>query len=91
VFEKGSIYWTETTGAHDVRGRIRDKYKELGWETGRLGYPTSDETTVTEGKKSTFEHGAIVWNSSTDMVYRHVPVIPARLSHVCLLGGGPHS
>jgi uncharacterized protein with LGFP repeats len=66
VFERGSIYWTAKTGAREVLGRIRDKWKELGWEAGALGYPVSGEYSVTEGKRSDFEHGSITWNSSND-------------------------
>src|SRR5690606_3973694 len=58
VFEKGSIYWTAATGAHEVLGRIRDEYKARGWEAGPLGYPTSGEYAVPEGKRSDFEHGS---------------------------------
>ncbi|MEO8701243.1 MAG: hypothetical protein ABI867_14425 [Kofleriaceae bacterium] len=73
VFTGGSIYWTATTGAHEVHGVIRDKYAELGWEAGRLGYPTSDEVTVASGNRSDFEHGSIAWDSqtnSTTVTYR---------------------
>ena len=40
----GSIYWTPSTGAWSVHGAIRDHWASLGWETGPLGYPTTDET-----------------------------------------------
>ena len=66
VFQGGSIYWTASTGAHVVFGRIRDKWKELGWEAGVLGYPTSDEYDVTGGKRSDFEHGSITWHAADD-------------------------
>ena len=59
-FEGGSIYWTPQTGAHDVRGQIRDKWEELGWETGRLGYPTSDQRKHGDTLSNEFEGGAIV-------------------------------
>jgi hypothetical protein len=68
VFEGGSIYWSPKTGAHEVRGAIRDKYKELGWETGDLGYPTSGEVSLPDGLRSDFEHGSITWTRSTDKV-----------------------
>lgn len=42
-FQGGSIYWSPETGAKALRGLIRGKYKTLGWETSRLGYPTSNE------------------------------------------------
>jgi hypothetical protein len=68
VFEHGSIYWTEETGAHEVLGFIRDKWKALGWETGALGYPISGEQVVTGGRKSDFQHGSLTWNSATGAV-----------------------
>ncbi|CAN5825570.1 hypothetical protein BH11MYX3_BH11MYX3_29320 [soil metagenome] len=66
VFERGSIYWTPQLGAFEVHGRIRDAWATAGWETGALGYPTSDETDVPGGRRSTFQHGAITWTASTD-------------------------
>jgi hypothetical protein len=68
VFERGSIYWTEATGAHEVLGVIRDKWKELGWEAGALGYPISGETEVAGGRTSEFEHGSITWKRDTGAV-----------------------
>lgn len=48
-FAGGSIYWTSTTGAWEVHGTIRDKWKALGWEKGVCGYPTTDETPCPDG------------------------------------------
>lgn len=67
VFERGSIYWTAATGAHEVHGRIRDAWAQAGWEAGALGYPIADEYAVTGGRRSDFEHGSITWDASTDM------------------------
>jgi uncharacterized protein with LGFP repeats len=61
VFANGSIYWKHTTGAHEVHGAIRDAWKDHGWEAGALGYPTSDEYAVTEGRRVDFERGSITW------------------------------
>lgn len=66
VFQNGSIYWTPATGAHEVHGRIRDKWAETGWEAGSLGYPSSDEYEVTGGRKQDFQRGSISWNAATD-------------------------
>ncbi len=68
VFERGSIYWTAATGAHEVLGAIRDEWKSLGWETGSLGYPVSGEYDVAGGRKSDFQHGSLTWNSTSDQV-----------------------
>lgn len=62
VFERGSIYWSPKTGAHEVYGYIRDTYKEVGWEAGPLGYPISGEYEVEKGRRSDFEHGSITWD-----------------------------
>jgi uncharacterized protein with LGFP repeats len=68
VFQGANIYWTPQTGAHEVHGAIRDKWKELGWELGALGYPTSDEYAISGGRRSDFEHGSISWASATGKV-----------------------
>ncbi|MFI5529964.1 LGFP repeat-containing protein [Kitasatospora sp. NPDC051853] len=49
VFDNGSIYWTPDTGAHAVWGAIRQRWADLGWERGYLGYPLSDEITNPDG------------------------------------------
>ena len=66
VFEQGSIYWTPALGAHEVHGRIREAWAAAGWETGRLGYPISDEYADGDGRRSDFEHGYIHWSAATD-------------------------
>jgi hypothetical protein len=66
VFVNGSIYWSPSTGAHEVHGAIREKWKAVGWEAGPLGYPTSDEYDVANGRASDFEHGTITWNKTSD-------------------------
>jgi hypothetical protein len=66
VFERGSIYWTPSLGAFEVHGRIRDAWAAEGWETGRLGYPISDEYVVAGGRRSDFQHGYIQWESATN-------------------------
>jgi uncharacterized protein with LGFP repeats len=65
VFQNGSIYWSPNTGAHEVYGKIRDKWKELGWEAGALGYPTSGEYDVAGGRQNDFEHGSIRFDSAS--------------------------
>lgn len=71
VFQGGILYSTANTGTHLVRGAILSRYGNVGWETGALGYPTSDETcsTITTACTSTFEGGAIVWSPTTGPLY----------------------
>ncbi|MGY1682447.1 hypothetical protein [Geodermatophilus sp. SYSU D01176] len=61
----GAVYWTSSTGARVVRGWILAKYREWGAENGVLGYPTSDETVVPGGARSTFQNGHVYWSEST--------------------------
>jgi hypothetical protein len=67
VFQNGSIYWTPQTGAFEVHGAIRDKWAEVGWEAGLLGYPISNETKTPDGagRFSVFQHGSIYWSPAT--------------------------
>ncbi|ATB27278.1 N-acetylmuramoyl-L-alanine amidase [Melittangium boletus] len=65
---EGSIYWTQATGAHEVHGLIRAKWKELNWEKGALGYPVSDEYAVTGGRESEFQKGFLTYNAASNSV-----------------------
>lgn len=76
-FAKSSIYWhpaVDRGNAHQVGGAIFTKWGEVGWETGPLGYPVSDErrTSVASvpglnwGQKITgawndFQGGKVMW------------------------------
>lgn len=43
-FQRGSIYWTPSTSAHEVHGLIRNFWAQHGWErNAQLGYPLTDE------------------------------------------------
>jgi uncharacterized protein with LGFP repeats len=67
-----SIYFSPNTGVHYVAGTIRNTWASLGWEAGRLGYPTSDEYNAPGGRRSDFQHGAINWysnNNTTQVTY----------------------
>jgi L,D-peptidoglycan transpeptidase YkuD (ErfK/YbiS/YcfS/YnhG family) len=66
-FAGGSVYWSEPTGAWSVGGAIRDTWGALGWETGLLGFPTSDERSTPDGRGrfNLFASGAVYWTPST--------------------------
>ncbi|GAA2018856.1 hypothetical protein WDZ16_09160 [Pseudokineococcus marinus] len=64
-FQGGSIYATDATGSHDVRGAIRSRWASLGWERGALGYPTSDVLKTSTGLVSHFQGGSIRWVTAT--------------------------
>jgi hypothetical protein len=66
--EKGAIYWSPQTGARFVKSDALAKYKSLGAETGKLGYPVSDERlTPSGGMRQTFEHGFLRTTSTGDL------------------------
>lgn len=63
-----SIHWTPRTGAHAVWGSILQKWAQLNWENGPLGYPVTDETTTPDGigRFNHFENGgSIYWTPDT--------------------------
>ncbi|MEU3843815.1 DUF2599 domain-containing protein [Streptomyces sp. NPDC028635] len=64
-FQRGSIYWSPSTGAHPVWGLIGWYWGKQGYEGGFFGYPTSDEYPGTKiggpddantGVRQDFEH-----------------------------------
>ncbi|KAH8415453.1 hypothetical protein KR215_011149 [Drosophila sulfurigaster] len=60
VFDSGNIYWSGATGAHSVaRGDLFRAWGEEGYEQGRFGFPTSDETEENGVRRITFQHGEI--------------------------------
>ena len=67
-FQNGSIYWSPTTGAHEVHGPIRAKWESLGWERSTLGYPVRGEYAVTGGRESEFQRGFITRDTTTGAV-----------------------
>ena len=66
-FERGSVYWTPTTGAREIRGGIRDTWSQLGWERSALGYPTTNELGTPDGRGrfNHFERGSVYWTPTT--------------------------
>ncbi len=41
-FERGTVYWSAATGAHDISGVVAARWAAQRWEAGPLGYPTTD-------------------------------------------------
>lgn len=66
-FAHGSIYFTKEHGAFEVHGAIRDKWAQLGWEAGFLGFPVTDESGTPDGvgRFNHFEGGSIYWTPGT--------------------------
>jgi uncharacterized protein with LGFP repeats len=65
-YQRGFVVYSPATGAQVSRGAIRTAYAKLGYEKGRMGYPTSGEM-LSANKTSTYQryqHGTIVWNAT---------------------------
>lgn len=54
-FQYGSIYWSSSTGTYEVQGSIYNEYANV-WHgpTGGLGFPTSNELGIANGRVSYF-------------------------------------
>jgi len=65
-YQHGAIVWSPATGAHTSFGGIRSVWASTGFESGRLGYPTSDEyTTGNDGSVAqNYQGGVIHWTPS---------------------------
>ena len=66
-FRGGRAYWSPKTGAHFVWGRIGARYASMNGPDSWLGYPTSEEHVISNGRGrfTTFENGAIYWTHET--------------------------
>ncbi|MCZ2859553.1 N-acetylmuramoyl-L-alanine amidase, partial [Blastococcus sp. VKM Ac-2987] len=69
AFRGGGIYWSQATGAHVVKGATFDLWARNGWETGFLGYPTTDESNAPGGTYTHFQGGSIYWSPATGAHY----------------------
>ena len=74
IFERGAIVWSPKNGAFISKGAIRAVWLKTGAQDGKLGYPTTDEITFTDGQVSQFfEGGVIVWSAKKGAVVTVVP------------------
>jgi len=67
LFQNGSIYWNPATGAQEVHGAIRSEWGSLGYETGFLGLPTTNENTTPNGvgRYNHFQGGSVYYAPAT--------------------------
>ncbi|NUS42357.1 MAG: esterase [Mycobacteriaceae bacterium] len=71
-FDGGAIYWSPTTGAHNIWGDIRTTWQDHGGAAGALGYPTTDEKDAANGgKEAQFTGGKITWMDGHSTVTTH--------------------
>jgi hypothetical protein len=64
-FQRGTIYWSPWSGAHEIHGAIRERWFAMSREVSYLGYPTSDEKDYEGGRRSDFQNGHIDWTAKT--------------------------
>jgi uncharacterized protein with LGFP repeats len=53
-----------------VTGAIAGQWRAAGGEASALGYPTSAEYDVPNGRQQDFEHGRLTWSRDTGAVSR---------------------
>ena len=68
LFQGGAVYWTPTTGAHEVVGAIFGTWASLGYERSPLGYPVKGEYAVDGGRRVDFQHGSLTWTPAGGVV-----------------------
>ena len=56
-----SIYFSSATDAHLVYGSILRKYASMGYQASCLGFPTTDEYSITGGRRNRFVGGTITY------------------------------
>lgn len=67
-FQRGDVYWSGGTGAHEVHGSILARYARSGGPSSTLGLPVSDEYAVPQGRRSDFTGGSLVWDAASGTV-----------------------
>ena len=66
AFQGGTVHSAPGVGAFATGGAIRTAWAATGYENGKLGYPTSNETCglTNNGCQQTFQGGTITWSPS---------------------------
>jgi len=66
-FEKGMIIWSSKTGAHVLKGAMKNKWKSAGWERSALKLPKNSERCGLKdrGCYQTFEKASMHWTKKT--------------------------
>ncbi|MFI1464481.1 N-acetylmuramoyl-L-alanine amidase [Nocardia carnea] len=67
-FVNGYVYTTPDGQAHEVVGKILDRFLELGADAGALGLPLTSPYPVPEGLRADFQNGSLILNQATDVV-----------------------
>jgi len=87
VFNGGRIYYSRTTGAHELYGPILRAYRKLGGPRSALGLPTSAVRARAPGFRARFQDGVIFSRPDLGTVVLSGPIADAYLA----AGGVPRS
>lgn len=62
-FTGGQVFWSPSTGAHALYGRIGARYAEMGGAESWLGFPLTSEQVTPDGvgRYVHFQNGSIYW------------------------------
>jgi SpoIID/LytB domain protein len=82
AYERGRIYWSSKTAAHEVHGAVLSKYLSTGGHK-KWGFPTTDELPATGGRKAHFQKARIYFSKANGA---H-PVYGGILARYVDLGG----
>jgi len=82
-----SIYWHPITGANEITGSIRQKWAELGWEAGLVGYPLGpDHARLGGGRVQDFQRNSIGWTGLSGAFLGRI-TLSQRITTGTALGG----
>ncbi|MGY1804691.1 LGFP repeat-containing protein [Blastococcus sp. SYSU D00922] len=64
-FERGSIYWSPSTGSISLTGAVNGSYRAQGAERSALRYPTAEMTCSGTSCRQDFQGGSMTWAADT--------------------------
>jgi len=88
LYANGGIYSSKASGTHAVYGPPFGKYKSLGAEKGKLGFPVTDVLTKPDGSTQTlFRHGYILGDKDGAATAQVTPKATFMADSVSFSGG----
>lgn len=65
-FQGGWLYWSNSTGTHQIGGAVGERYRAMGGPASGLSYPATDEgATAGSGSSQRFAGGSLYWSGAT--------------------------
>ncbi|MGZ4437871.1 MAG: SpoIID/LytB domain-containing protein [Nocardioidaceae bacterium] len=87
VFDRGRIFYSAATGAHELYGPILTAYRSIGGARSRLRMPTTGVQARYDGYRAKFQRGIVYSNPRTGTV----PVANTVITTLYLQQGGTRS